>query len=68
MVLQFEQKFRSDEQRASLGVPRSLIALYFLLAISDCHGKSIQLVVWNGWSVLDKIFAFEDLETVGNPA
>lgn len=31
MVLQFEQKFRWEEQSFSSGVPRSLMAEYFLV-------------------------------------
>lgn len=67
MVLQFEQKFRSDEQRASSGVPRSLIPLYFLCGISDYESTLFKLDV-ECWFVLDKVLAFDDLKTFGYPA
>jgi hypothetical protein len=45
MVLQFEQKFRSEEQRCSSGVPRSFMAEYFLVMMLVYAGDSYDLPI-----------------------
>lgn len=64
MVLQFEQKFLSDEQSSSFGVPRSLIAQYFLSIRSVhlnqiiCPGVAAQVGASCAWVVSYLMMSF----------
>lgn len=74
MELQLEQKFRSEEQRSSLGVPRFLTALYFLNEsqrpfrhrCKDQYSLGEE-IIWQIGS-LDQVFPVKHLQTVGDPA
>jgi hypothetical protein len=64
MLAQLLQKLRSEVHFASLGVPRSLIATYFLnhTLISN-SGES-----WGLGSVLDQVLPFGHLKRICYPA
>lgn len=70
-MLQLEQKLRSEEQRSSFGVPRSLMAVYFLLVLVSEHKHGgLVPVGWDavGEVLLDQLLALEDLQAIRDAA